>query len=234
MCEKGAVSTRAGRGGVLRRGLRARLFAWQLAHAADAQEALYAERKRALFAGLATPPGCGPPRTVVEIGAGAGPNARYLARGTRWVVVEPNAWFHPHLRRAAERHGLDLDLRPGTAEALPVEGGAADAVVSTLVLCSVGDVEAALSEARRVLRPGGRFYFVEHVAAPPGSGLRAWQRALRRPWGWAADGCRPDRETGRRIREAGFADVQMEAFTAPLGLAAPHVAGVATVGGIER
>lgn len=231
MCERGAVSTRAGRGGVLRRGLRARLFAWSLAHAADRQEALYAERKRALFAGLGEP--ATPPRTVVEIGAGAGPNARYLARGTRWVVVEPNVWFHPHLRRAAERHGLDLDLRPGAAEALPVEGGAADAVVSTLVLCSVGSVAAALSEVRRVLRPGGRFYFVEHVAAPPGSRLRAWQRALRRPWGWAADGCRPDRETGRRIREAGFESVQVEAFTAPLGLAAPHVAGVAAEGEAE-
>ena len=227
--EEGGRATPGGRGGV-RRGLRARLFAWSLAHAAEAQEALYAERKRALFAelaGLATPP-----RTVVEIGAGAGPNARHLAPGTRWVVVEPNVWFHPHLRRAAERYGLALDLRAGTAEALPVATGGADAVVSTLVLCSVGDVGRSLAEVRRVLRPGGRFVFVEHVAAPPGSGLRLAQRLLRRPWGWTADGCRPDRETDRRIREAGFADVRMEAFAAPLGLAAPHVAGVATAGGV--
>ena len=231
MCKRGAGSTRAGRGGVLRRSLRARLFAWSLAHAADAQEALYADRKRALFADLAAPPASGPPRTVVEIGAGAGPNARHLAPGTRWVVVEPNVWFHPHLRRAAERHGLDLDLRSGTAEALPIASGAADAVVSTLVLCSVERVEAALAEVRRVLRPGGRFVFVEHVAAPPGTALRVAQHALRRPWGWLADGCRPDRETDRLIREAGFADVQTERFTAPLGLAAPHVAGVATAGG---
>ena len=234
MCERGAGSTREGRGGVLRRGLRARLFAWSLAHAADAQEAIYAARKRALFAELATPPADGAPRVVVEIGAGAGPNARHIAPGTCWVVVEPNVWFHPHLRRAAERHGLVLDLRPGAAEALPVAGGAADAVVSTLVLCSVDSPGAALAEVRRVLRPGGRFVFVEHVAAPPGTALRAAQHALRRPWGWVADGCRPDRETGRRIREAGFVDVQTEAFTAPLGLASPHVAGVATVGGPVR
>ena len=227
--EGGGRATPGGRGGV-RRGLRARLFAWSLAHAADAQEALYAERKRALFADFATPPGSGPPRVVVEIGGGTGPNARYLAAGTRWVVVEPNVYFHPHLRRAAERYGLSLDLRPGTAEALPVETGGADAVVSTLVLCSVRDVGAALSEVRRVLGPGGRFLYVEHVAAPPRSGLRLAQRVLRRPWGWVADGCRPDRETGRRIREAGFESVRMEAFSTLLGLAAPHIAGVATAG----
>ena len=229
MSEKGDLPTPGGRGRV-RRGLRARLFAWSLAHAAESQEALYAERKRALFADLAEP--ATPPRVVVEIGGGAGPNARYLAPGTRWVVVEPNVWFHPHLRRAAERHGLDLDLHAGGAEALPVATGGADAVVSTLVLCSVEDVGAALSEVRRVLRPGGRFVFVEHVAAPPRSALRLAQRALRRPWGWVADGCRPDRETGRRICEAGFESVQIERFTAPLGLAAPHVAGVATAGGV--
>lgn len=81
-----------------------------------------------------------------------------------------------------------------------------------------------------MLRPGGRFFFVEHVAAPPGSALRRLQRALRVPWGVLADGCRPDRETGRIIREARFADVEISSFTAPLGLAAPHVFGVATAG----
>ena len=167
---------------------------------------------------------------VVEIGPGAGPNARYLAAGTRWVCVEPNVHFHPRLRRAAQAHGLDLELAAGTAEALPLADGAADAVVSTLVLCSVRDVDQSLAEVRRVLRPGGRFVFVEHVAAPPGTALRRMQTALRRPWGWLADGCRPDRQTEDAVREAGFAAVELERFRAPLGLAAPHVAGVAVAG----
>ena len=168
---------------------------------------------------------------MVEIGPGAGPNARWLAPGTRWVCVEPNVHFHPRLRRAARDWGLDLELVAGTAEALPMAAGAADAVVSTLVLCSVRDVPQALAEVRRVLRPGGRFVFVEHVAAPSGSSLRRLQTALRRPWGWVADGCRPDRQTEAAIRAAGFASVTVDAFRAPLGLAAPHIAGVAVSDG---
>ena len=197
-------------------------------HADAEQHRLYGRRKRRLFAHIAGT--AGRPAVVVEIGPGAGPNARYLAAGTRWVCVEPNVHFHPRLRRAADAHGLDLELAAGTAEALPLADGAADAVVSTLVLCSVADVRQSLAEARRVLRPGGRFVFVEHVAAPPGTALRRFQTVLRGRWGWLADGCRPDRETEAAIRAAGFATVETEAFRAPLGLAAPHVAGVATAG----
>ena len=200
-----------------RRGLRARLFAWSLAHAGDADRRLYGDRKRRLFEGVGG--------TVVEIGAGAGPNADYLAPGTRWLVAEPNVYFHPGLRRRAAARGLELELLDGTAEALPLADGSADAVVSTLVLCSVADPEAVLAEARRVLRPGGRLVVLEHVAAE--GALGAWQRALRAPWGWLADGCDPHRHTARAIEAAGFARVDLERFRAPLGLVAPHVAGVA-------
>ena len=220
--ERGGGPTPGGAPGV-RRGLAARLFAWSLAHAGAQQHRLYGDRKRRLFAQIESPAGA---PVVVEIGAGAGPNARYLAPGTRWVCAEPNVHFHPRLERAAQAHGLGLELVAGTAESLPLPSGAADAVVSTLVLCSVHDVRQSLAEVRRVLRPGGRFVFVEHVAAPAGSGLRRLQRALRAPWGWVADGCRPDRETEAAIREH-FPSVEVERFRAPLGLAAPHVAGVA-------
>ena len=211
---------------MIHRGLRARLFAWSLAHANAEQHRLYGDRKRRLFGHIE---GSGGPPVVVEIGPGAGPNARYLAPGTRWVCVEPNVHFHPRLRRAAARHGLDLELAAGTAEALLLAEGAADAVVSTLVLCSVHDIRQSLAEIRRVLRPGGRFVFVEHVAAPEGTALRTAQRLLRGLWGLVADGCRPDRETESAIRQAGFASVETETFRAPLGLATPHVAGIATV-----
>ncbi|WP_412069351.1 class I SAM-dependent methyltransferase [Rubrivirga sp. IMCC43871] len=206
--------------------MRARLFAWSLSHADAAQRRLYAARKRPLFETIEGRDGA--PPVVVEIGAGTGLNARHLPAGARWVVVEPNVHFHDDIRASAAAHGLALTLSAGTAEALPLAAGAADAVVSTLVLCSVADVDAALAEARRVLRPGGRFVFVEHVAAPSGSMRRGWQRALRAPWGVVADGCRPDRETGRRIEAAGFASVALEPFDADLFLVSPHIAGVAT------
>ncbi len=210
---------------MVRRGLRARIFAWGLAHAADADARLYGRRKRALFArALAT---TDVPPTVVELGAGAGPNAAYLPADTRWLVAEPNVYFHPHLRRAARDHALDLTLLDGDAHRLPLAAASADIVVSTLVLCSVADPALALAEARRVLRPGGAFVFVEHVAAPRGTALHAAQHALRTPWGWLADGCHPDRDTLATIQDAGFARVESDAFRAPLGLAAPHVAGLA-------
>ena len=202
-----------------RRGLSARWLAFVLAHGHAADRRAYGARKRVLLGGL------GP--TVVEIGAGAGANAEYLVPGTFWQAVEPNAFLHDDLRRAADRAGLTLDLHTATAEALPFLDASADAVISTLVLCSVSDPDRALAEARRVLRPGGRFVFIEHVAAPPASLLRRVQRVLRAPWGALADGCRPDCETEALVRAAGFAEVTVERFRMPLGLVAPHIAGTA-------
>ncbi|PSC75365.1 methyltransferase 7A isoform X2 [Micractinium conductrix] len=88
--------------------------------------------------------------------------------------------MQPYARAAAEAAGVGDKLRlvVGRAEALPLEDGSADAVVITHVLCSVGNQAAALREALRVLRPGGFLVFLEHVAAPPGDRLRAWQQRL--------------------------------------------------------
>ena len=223
--EKGRPPTSDAALGV-RRGLWARFFAWSLAHAGDAHHRHFADRKRVLFGRLGG--GEGGPPTVVEIGAGAGPNAVFFPEGTRWIAIEPNVHFHHHLHAAAAQYGLALEIRDGTAESLPLGADEADVVVSTLVLCSVADPEAALAETRRVLKPGGRFVFVEHVAAPRGTGLRLAQRAVKWPWRVVGDGCRLDRETGSLIEAAGFSDVEIEHFRAPLGLVAPHVAGVAT------
>lgn len=112
-----------------------------------AQHRLYGRCKRRLFASIEGRGGA--PPVVVEVGAGTGLNARYLPEGTQWIVVEPNVHFHDAIREKAAAHGLALDLRAGTAEALPLVDGVADAVVSTLVLCSVADVRQSLAEARR-------------------------------------------------------------------------------------
>ena len=120
-----------------------------------------------------------------------------------------------------------MELRTGSAERLDVEDATADAVVSTLVLCSVADLAAVLKEIRRVLKPGGRFVFIEHVAAPQGTWLRRAQRAFRPLSKTFADGCQPDRETWRAIEAAGFAQVDLEHFRAPAPIISPHIAGVA-------
>jgi SAM-dependent methyltransferase len=166
---------------------------------------------------------------VLEIGPGGGNNLPFLRSGVRWIGVEPNPFFHDRLRARGDRLGIDADIRVGAAEALPAADRSVDAVIASLVLCSVRDPEAALREVRRVLRPGGRFVFVEHVAAPQGSGLRVVQRALRPLWGALADGCHPDRDTGRLIEAAGFAQVDLRRFSLPVPIMGPHIAGVARV-----
>lgn len=197
-----------------------RLVPWLLARGNVAYERWIADRKRALFAGLTG--------TVVEIGPGAGANFPYFGPGVRWVGVEPNRYARPYLERAARDAGVSFELRSGEAERLPVDSGSADAVVGTLVLCSVADVAAALEEVRRVLKPGGRYLFIEHVAAAAGTVRRRLQRWAKPLWRVIGDGCHPDRDTLQAIRSAGFVRVDVAAFLAPAGLVAPHIAGVAT------
>ena len=164
---------------------------------------------------------------VVEIGPGAGANFPYYARGIRWIGIEPNPFMRAYLEQAARQSGIDADLRDGSAEHLDFADGSVDVVVSTLVFCSIGNVHAALGEIRRVLKPGGRFIFLEHVAAASETSTRHWQDRLAGFWGMLADGCQPNRETWRAIETAGFSEVQLEHFRVPLPIIGPHIAGVA-------
>jgi SAM-dependent methyltransferase len=200
--------------------LRKRLMAFALARFHRSYEPKVADRKRALFAGLTG--------TVLEIGPGTAPNLVYLAQGVHWIGIEPNPFMHPHIRKRAARLGLPVDLRSGRGERLEVETASVDAVISTLVLCSVADVAATLEEIRRVLRPGGCFLFMEHVAAPPGTRLRRLQRLIRPLARCLADGCCPDRETGQSIEAAEFSTVRYDRFTLALPIVGPHIAGIAT------
>ena len=113
--------------------------------------------------------------TVVEVGCGDGANlAHYPDTVTRIIAVEPEGY----LRERAARHADErLELRDGVSQRLPVEDGVADAVVFTLVLCSV-DQRHALAEARRVLRPGGELRFLEHVRSHRPGAVRRLQKVM--------------------------------------------------------
>ena len=152
------------------------------------------------------------PPTVVELGSGVGANVRYLKPGSTLVAIEPNVPMHRRLRAAAERRGVHLDLRGGLAERTGLADASADAVISSLVLCTVGEPAAVLAEVRRILRPGGTFRFVEHVAAPAGTPTRLLQRAVRRPWAWTFEGCSCERDLAGSLRAAGFARVDIEPY----------------------
>jgi SAM-dependent methyltransferase len=202
-----------------KQGLRAKLFARAMAQSGDIHEELIVPYKRRLLADLRG--------DVLEVGPGTGPNFAYYAPDVRWVGVEPNPYMVPYLRANADAQRRAIDLRVGYTEALPAEDASMDAVVSTLVLCSVRDLRASLTEIRRVLRPGGRFIFIEHVAAPAGSWLRRWQNWLQPAWSWFADGCHPNREIWRGIESTGFAHVEIEHFSIDVPIARPHIAGYA-------
>lgn len=199
---------------------RKRIFAWVLHKFNGSYERALADRKSGLLGGLAG--------TIVEIGPGTGANLRYYAKGVRWIGIEPNPYMRAYLQEEAERLGVSAEVRDGGAESMPCADNLADAVVSTLVLCSVPDASRVLSEILRVLKPGGKFVFIEHVAAEPGTRLRRWQHRLR-PWfRYFADGCNPERETWRVIEAAGFATVHVERFEGPILVVRPHISGVAT------
>ena len=198
-----------------------RLFAHGLALSDDKQHRLYGDRKRKLFGSLTG--------TIVEIGPGTGVNLPYLPRGIRWIGIEPNPHMYRFIREAAAEQGIDVDIHTGTASDTGLPTDSVDAVISTLVLCSVPDLDAALAEVKRILKPGGRFVFIEHVAAPDGSWLCTLQHTIKPLWKLLADGCHPDRDTGTAIEQAGFAEVQYEAFRADLPIVAPHIIGDAVM-----
>lgn len=143
---------------------------------------------------------------VLEIGAGTGANVPFYRPAVRRVVLaEPD----PHmLARLDAKWGggrrAGIELSTARADALPFADETFDAVVSTLVLCSVPDVGRALAEAKRVLRPGGTFVFLEHVAADELPSRLAWQRRFEPLWKRVAGNCHLTRRTGDEIRAAGF------------------------------
>ena len=136
---------------------------------------------------------------VLEIGAGTGLNvSHYPDEIDELVLAEPSAPMADRLEARRAKLGCRAHIVAAPAEALPFDDSSFDTVVSTLVLCTVHDPDAALAEVRRVLRPGGRFLFCEHVRSDSPR-LSRWQGRLADAWAAVADGCRCDRETFETI-----------------------------------
>jgi ubiquinone/menaquinone biosynthesis C-methylase UbiE len=191
---------------------------------ARAEHAGFADRRGRLLAGLRG--------DVLEIGAGTGLNlAHYPASVTRLVLAEPDPHMAGRLRDriAAQPPVVAAEVIEAPAEVLPFADASFDAVVSTLVLCTVDSPERAAAEIARVLRPDGRVALIEHVR-DPGSGARArFQDLLERPWGWVAGSCHPNRNTLATLTAAGFDTSAVEAgeFDAAGPLVKPLIVGSA-------
>jgi len=169
------------------------------------------------------------PANVVELGSGVGANLRYLPAGARLIAIEPNPYMHARLRRAARRRGVDVEIRSVAGERIDLPDACAEAVISSLVLCTVSDPAGVLAEIRRILVPGGRFSFAEHVAATSGTPTRWLQRILRRPWAWVFEGCSCERDLTALITSAGFASVDVTPYRihSPFVPFNTHIAGTA-------
>lgn len=167
--------------------------------------------------------------TVLEIGAGTGANlAHYPPAVERLVVTEPSEAMLDRLRPRLAEATLPVTAVVTGAEALPYPDAWFDTVVSTLVLCTVDDPAASLAEIHRVLKPGGRLLFLEHVR--DAGNLGVWQDRLQPVWTWIGVGCRPNRDTVAAIEAAGFEIESLDPFDAPVGplvLVRPQVQGVA-------
>jgi ubiquinone/menaquinone biosynthesis C-methylase UbiE len=147
---------------------------------------------------------------VLEIGVGTGLNFAHYDRDrvTRLCGIEPDHHMLKRAAKRADRLGLDIALSDAGAEALPYDDDSFDAILCTFVLCTIPDVERALAEMHRVLRPGGQLVFAEHVRAPGEKAARA-QDLLDPVWGVFAGGCHLNRDAAGLIRSAGFGEVDV-------------------------
>ena len=165
---------------------------------------------------------------VLEIGAGTGKNLPLYSAAERVVALEPDPAMRARVHDAAREARGSVEVVEGDAMALPFPDASFDTVVFSLVLCTVPDVERALAEASRVLRPGGSLRFYEHVrAADPR--LARWQDRLEHPWSWVGRGCHPNRDTPAAVTAAGFMVLSLEVFdfSAVPPIVRPHVIGFA-------
>jgi ubiquinone/menaquinone biosynthesis C-methylase UbiE len=168
---------------------------------------------------------------VLEIGAGTGLNLpHYDGSVESLVLTEPQAPMVRRLQRAAHEHAPQAQVLRAPAEDLPFEDDSFDTVVTTLVLCGVDDQPRAVREARRVLRPGGRLLFIEHVRADDADFARLQDRM-----NWLnriVVGCDCNRPTLATIEAEGFTVSRLEHVTMPKApkFVRPVIVGAASVG----
>jgi ubiquinone/menaquinone biosynthesis C-methylase UbiE len=151
---------------------------------------------------------------VLEIGAGTGLNLPHYAADAELVLSEPDAAMADRLRDRVAKLGRPVTVVLAGAEALPFADGEFDTVVSTLVLCTVPDLDAALREVHRVLKPGGRLLFMEHIRSDSPRWAR-WQDRLNRPWRAFAEGCNCNRATLDALAQSPLAVGEVERGTIP-------------------
>ncbi|XP_070790944.1 thiol S-methyltransferase TMT1A-like [Pituophis catenifer annectens] len=156
---------------------------------------------------------------LLEIGVGSGTNFQFYPPNSHVTCVDYNPNFQNVLLQsmAQNTHLQFENFVVASAENMfSVSDNSVDVVVGTLVFCSVNSPQAALKEILRVLRPGGAFYFIEHVAAGRSTWTYLWQQVCEPTWRHVTDGCSLLKETWKDLENAGFSKLNLEHIIAPL------------------
>lgn len=169
-------------------------FAWTLKWGDNFNHQVYASHKRKLFEDIKG--------LVVKIGPGIGVNFTYLPNNILWLDLEPNEAFHKILREQATQKGINAKIIQDDASKMRLPDNTADVLICTLVLCSAKDPTATIFELKRVLKPGSKFIFIEHLASPKKTILRFIQNLFNPCIRLLADGCNCNRETWTVIEKA--------------------------------
>ncbi|KAI4879455.1 hypothetical protein NFI96_022882 [Prochilodus magdalenae] len=189
------------------------------------------EKKRELFRDLTRFTPRGGPLRILEVGCGTGANFEHYPTGSKITCTDPNPHFKDYLQKSMDKndHLVYENFVVAAGEDLRVAGGQRlvdSRVVSTIVLCSVENSAKVIQEAKRVLRPGGAFFFMEHVVADPSTWLYFFQHVFRPLMYYFFDGCDPTCATWKPLEAAGFSDLQLRHFQAPLSaIIRPHILG---------
>ncbi|KAG0726208.1 Methyltransferase-like protein 7A [Chionoecetes opilio] len=225
---------------------RRRYFAAFMSSFSDCKDAKTEEMKKDIFSTINTVTSHDPELRkqkaikILEIGVGTGTNFAHYPDGTRLVVVDPNphfkSYYDANRQKFPKIHSEEIILTTGEKMDM-VKDNSVDVVVTTLVLCTVEDLTKVLQQILRVLAPGGRFYFFEHIAE-----FNTEQHGTRRKiqeiltwtgiWPLLFDGCMLNRDMLADIQKAGFSKVQAQRFYSPIDhivfqLVKPSIKGVA-------
>lgn len=140
---------------------------------------------------------------VLEIGIGSGLNLPYYQDGTQVTGLDPSLELQSYAREIAAEQGRSVEFLPVSGEEIPADDNSFDSVVMTWTLCTIPRPARALSEIRRVLKPGARVVFAEHGMSPDDNVFR-WQQRINPIWRAIAGGCNLHRDIEGLYQNAGF------------------------------
>jgi ubiquinone/menaquinone biosynthesis C-methylase UbiE len=149
---------------------------------------------------------------VLEIGFGSGLNLpHYPVSLSQLTTIDPNSGMRRYAEPRIAQSPITVERYELSGESLPMVDACFDTVVSTWTLCSIKDVEQALAEVHRVLKPGGRFVFLEHGLSDE-PGVQRWQHRLNPIQKVIGDGCNLNRDIRALVEQVGFSSLEVENF----------------------